>query len=82
MRSERPKAGHVTSKPRTNPIIRTTSPETVELEVSNRKKFGELCDVKNVEMGIVKVPPQLLDDLIHKGNIESYYDVEAIPVAR
>jgi len=64
-----------------NPIIRTTSPETVEIEVSNRKKFEELCDVANVELGIVKVPAELLDDLIHQGAIENYYDVEAVPVA-
>jgi len=49
--------------------------------VSNRKKFEELCDVKNVEMGIVKVPPELLNDLIHNGRIENYYDIDPIPVA-
>lgn len=81
-RPDRPKSGHSGAKTRSNPTIRTLSPETVEIEVSNRKKFEELCDVKNVEQGIVKVPPELLDDLIHKGNIESYYEVESIPVAR
>ena len=65
-----------------NPIIRTISPDTVEVEVPFRKKFEELCDVKNVELGIVKVPPELLEDLIHKGDIENYYDIEAVPVAR
>lgn len=64
------------------PIIRTTSPESVEVEVSHRKKFEELCDVKNVEQGMVKVPGELLDDLIHKGRIENYYDVDDVPVAR
>ena len=58
------------------------SPEAVDIEVSHRKKFEELCDVKNVELGIVKVPRELLNDLIHQGDIESYYDVEAVPVAR
>lgn len=61
------------------PTIRT--PDMVDLEVSNRQKFSELCDVKNVEMGIVKVPPELLEDLIHKENIEKFYDVEQVPVA-
>ena len=64
------------------PVIRTVSPEAVDIEVSHRKKFEELCDVKNVELGIVKVPRELLNDLIHQGDIESYYDVEAVPVAR
>jgi len=61
------------------PTIRI--PDMVDLEVSNRQKFSELCDVKNVEMGIVKVPPELLEDLIHKENIEKFYDVDPVPVA-
>ena len=61
---------------------RTVSPDTVSVEVSNRKKFEELCDVKNVELGIVKVPAHVLDELIHKENIDKFYDVDAIPVAR
>ena len=72
----------VTKSGRTAPIIRTISPEIVDLEVSNRKKFEELCDLKNIELGIVKVPRELLEDLIHKENIEKYYDVDQVPVAR
>ena len=68
------------------PIIRTASPETPwvggESEVGERKKFGELSDVTNIEMGIVKVPRELLDELIHKEPIEKYYTVDEVPVAR
>jgi len=63
------------------PTIRTISPEIVDQEVSNRKKFSELCDVKNIELGIVKVPPELLEDLIHKEKIEKFYSVDPVPVA-
>merc|ERR1719398_640761 len=67
------------------PIIRTASPETpwvgAESEVGERKKFGELSDVTNIEMGIVKVPRELLDELIHKEPIEKYYTVDEVPVA-
>ena len=82
-RVDRPRSGNsVTKSGRTAPIIRTISPEIVDLEVSNRKKFEELCDLKNIELGIVKVPRELLEDLIHKENIEKYYDVDPVPVAR
>lgn len=67
------------------PTIRTASPETPwvgESEVGERKKFGELSDVTNIEMGIVKVPRELLDELIHKEPIEKYYTVDEVPVAR
>ena len=64
------------------PIIRTSSPDRVDIEVSNRKRFEELCDIKNIELGMVKVPPDILEDLINKENIEKFYDVNEIPVAR
>jgi len=81
-RVDRARSGQsVTKSGRTAPIIRTISPEIVDLEVSNRKKFEELCDLKNIELGIVKVPRELLEDLIHKENIEKYYDVDQVPVA-
>ena len=69
------------------PTIRTASPEQApwvggESEVGERKKFGELSDVTNIEMGIVKVPMELLDELIHKEPIEKYYTVDEVPVAR
>lgn len=61
--------------------LRTGSPETADVEVSNRKKFEELCDVKNVELGIVKVPEEVLDELIHKEKLEKFYTVDEVPVA-
>ena len=36
----------------------------------------------NVELGMVRVPSELLVDLIHHGDIQHYYDVDAVPVAR
>ena len=82
-RADRSRSGHSQTKSaKPTPIIRTISPEFVDVEVSNRKKFEELCDLKNIELGIVKVPPDLLEDLIHKENIEKYYEVEEVPVAR
>ena len=62
--------------------MRTVSPETADVEVSNRKKFEELCDVKNVELGIVKVPEEVLDELIHKEKLDKFYTVDEVPVAR
>ena len=50
--------------------------------MSSRKRFEELCDIKNIEMGMVKVPPEILEDLINKENIEDHYDVDELPVAR
>ena len=67
---------------RAPPIITTTAPDRVENEVSGRKRFEELCDIKNIELGMVKVPPDILEDLINMENIEKFYDVEEKPVAR
>ena len=64
------------------PLIRTNSPERPDIEVSDRKRFEELCDIKNIELGMVKVPPDILEDLINKENIEKFYDVDEVPVAR
>ena len=67
------------------PAIRTVSPQgQAEREVGERQKFGELSDpsVTDIEMGIVKVPRELLEDLIHKEAIEKYYTVDEVPVAR
>ena len=64
------------------PLIRTNSPERTVIEVSDRKRFEELCDIKNIELGMVKVPPDILEDLINKENIEKFYDVDEVPVAR
>ena len=64
------------------PLIRTSSPPRTVIEVSDRKRFEELCDIKNIELGMVKVPPDILEDLINKENIEKFYDVDEVPVAR
>ena len=56
--------------------------EREEREVGERRKFGELSDVTNIEMGIVKVPRELLEEVIHLEPIERYYTVEQVPVAR
>lgn len=64
------------------PAIRTVSPDSGESEVGERKKFGELSDLTSVELGMVKVPPELLQDLIHKEPIERYYTIDEVPVAR
>ena len=61
------------------------------MEVSkSRRRFEELLKVDgdddqvmgNVELGMVRVPSELLVDLIHHGDIQHYYDVDAVPVAR
>ena len=70
-RGERTRSGQNLTKSMKNPpIIRTSSPDRVDIEVSNRKRFEELCDIKNIELGMVKVPPDILEDLINKENIE------------
>ena len=56
--------------------------EREEREVGERQKFGELSDVTNIEMGIVRVPRELLEELIHLEPIEKYYTVDPVPVAR
>ena len=56
----------------------------------SRRRFEELLKVDgdddqvmgNVELGMVRVPSELLVDLIHHGDIQHYYDVDAVPVAR
>jgi hypothetical protein len=55
-----------------------------ELLKNNNKEEEEEGNNKNqnVELGMVRVPSQLLEDLIHQGDIHTYYDVHAVPVAR
>ena len=82
-RGDRTRSGqNLTKSIKNTPIIRTSSPDRVDLEVSNRKRFEELCDIKNIELGMVKVPPDILEDLINKENIEKFYEIDEIPVAR
>ena len=82
-RADRARSGlNLTRSLRNPPIIRTTSPERVDSEVSNRKRFEDLCDIKNIELGMVKVPPDILEDLINKEKIEKFYTVDEVPVAR
>ena len=72
---------NLTKSTRAPPIITTISPDR-ENEVSARRRFEELCDIKNIELGMVKVPPDILEDLINKEKIEKSYDVDEVPVAR
>ena len=82
-RGDRTRSGqNLTKSIKNTPIIRTSSPDRVDLEVSNRKRFEELCDIKNIELGMVKVPPDILEDLINKDKIEKFYEIDEIPVAR
>ena len=82
-RGDRTRSGqNLTKSIKNTPIIRTSSPDRVDQEVSNRKRFEELCDIKNIELGMVKVPPDILEDLINKDNIEKFYEIDEIPVAR
>ena len=85
-RGERTRSGHNLTKSLRSqpppPLIRTNSPPRSDIEVSDRKRFEELCDIKNIELGMVKVPPDILEDLINKENIEKFYDVDEVPVAR
>ena len=62
--------------------LQVTTPEISVTEVSSRSRFEQLCDIKNIELGMVKVPPEILEDLINKDNIERFYDVDELPVAR
>jgi hypothetical protein len=76
-------ASSLAGRRRAPPAIQAPSPEPPrESEVGERKKFGELSDVTNIELGMVKVPMELLDELIHKEPIEKYYTVDEVPVAR
>ena len=81
-RPDRTKSSQNLTKSKVPPIITTSSPDKVENEVSGRKRFEELCDIKNIELGMVKVPPDILEDLINKEKIEKSYDVDEVPVAR
>ena len=81
-RPDRTKPSLNLTKTKAPPIITTSSPDRVENEVSGRKRFEELCDIKNIELGMVKVPPDILEDLINKEKIEKSYDVDEVPVAR
>ena len=80
-------SGNISKSLRNSASARHISPERnnvddLSSEVSSRKRFEELCDIKNIEMGMVKVPPEILEDLINKENIEDHYDVDELPVAR
>ena len=57
-------------------------PLTTGEELAEREKFDQLWKVKTVDMGKVRIPPNLLDDLIRKESIEEFYVIEDKPVAR
>jgi len=66
------------------PAILTLSPEEVEKEVvsQTRARLEQLWgEDKIVELGIVRVPGTLLADLFHPGDIHTFYEVDAVPVA-
>ncbi len=54
----------------------------VPTKVREETKFDGLWDVKTIENGVVRIPTQLLDELISKESIEKFYEVEDKPVAR
>jgi hypothetical protein len=68
------------------PAILTLSPEEVEQEEGvsqTRARLEQLWGKdKMVEMGIVRVPGTLLADIFHPGDIHTFYEVDAVPVAR
>ena len=72
-----------TSQP---PAILTLSPEEVEQEEGvsqTRARLEQLWGKdKMVELGIVRVPGTLLADIFHPGDIHTFYEVDAVPVAR
>ena len=47
-----------------------------------QRKFKELWKVKTIEQGMIRVPTGLLQDLIHKDSLETFFDLEEKPVAR
>jgi hypothetical protein len=68
------------------PAILTLSPEEVEQEEGvsqTRARLEQLWGKdKMVELGIVRVPGTLLADIFHPGDIHTFYEVDAVPVAR
>ncbi len=51
-------------------------------EESSREKFSKLWKVKTIAHGMVRVPIELLDELVAKENITDIFHVEDTPVAR
>lgn len=49
---------------------------------AEQEKFRRLWNVKTIEHGMIRIPPHLLQDLIHKENIDKFFKVEDKPVAR
>ncbi len=52
------------------------------MESDQQRKFRELWNVKTIEHGMVRIPPQTLEELICKDNIEKFFRLEEKPVAR
>ena len=63
-------------------IISTNSTVTESTELSQSAKLDELWKDRKIEQGMVRIPTNLLDDLIRKESIENFYIVEDTPVAR
>lgn len=47
-----------------------------------KTKFDQLWSVKTIEGGMIRIPAQMLDELIQKQGIEHFYNVDLQPVAR
>lgn len=64
----------------------TQPPQVVEPKVvivdEVQEKFKQLWKVKTIEQGMVRVPSNMLEDLINKDSIGSIFDLEEKPVAR
>lgn len=60
----------------------TNVPLSTYEDLEERAKFDKLWEVKSVDMGRVRIPPNVLDDLIRKEHIEKFYVIEDKPVAR
>lgn len=75
--------GNVSVTPGSDPNINSTNSTVTEsTELSQSAKLDELWKDRKIEQGMVRIPTNLLDDLIRKESIENFYIVEDTPVAR
>ena len=75
--------GNVSVTPSGDPNINSTNSTVTEsTELSQSAKLDELWKDRKIEQGMVRIPTNLLDDLIRKESIENFYIVEDTPVAR
>jgi hypothetical protein len=75
--------GNVSAVSSANENMNLTNTTIIEpLELSQSEKLDLLWKDRRIEQGMVKIPTNLLDDLIRKESIENIYIVEDTPVAR